>query len=246
MQVVDMGDRSGLLPAVYGLLAAITLDDRIHVTRFLQSIHSSNCHFADQPHFYHLFDELHFLKATKDYPSLPLLHFLMELNTNLVKHVRNIKAYPLLGRPDKYSLAKQGSWTEALSNEQWFDPDSPLPRMMIVPEGFDVKTETVETRDIKDLIKTGQYMAAVIRCTGLLDVSPRRGELFFQRALALILLGKDIDALLDLERCGNDLPREAGKIRSDLLERLGLPPDHIAIEPRYDERYRMAPKEFFD
>jgi tetratricopeptide (TPR) repeat protein len=97
-----------------------------------------------------------------------------------------------------------------------------LPTLVIVPEGFD-PYGTAEKRRVRPAIDEGQVQLALANATRVLEAHPERAKPWAERAMALTMLGKEADALVNLERAIEIEPRaDTIMFRRALYNRLGI------------------------
>jgi hypothetical protein len=226
--LAECADLSPPLLSFAGLLSSLYLHDEANEAEFLELIRSSHCDSADQPHFYHLADELADMTAARIWP--PLLKLVCGRIDHIISNPQKfLHAPPIMGapestqtclRPFKYSFPRSGTVKE-----------KQFPELVPVVEGFDADVRTDDTRDVVELLCDRELAMAIAKATKLIQINPNRADLPLQRALALLWIGKEIDALADLE---NSLKLEdvstTRQLRDALIARVvGLKPKRVLV-----------------
>jgi hypothetical protein len=146
----------------------------------------------DQPHFYHLLDELY--DVTADLHP-PLLRLTFDKLDGLMKRSEKVHRIVL-----RLSGPERGYDSEKVL-DVYVPPEVTIqPELVPVPEGFDASSRVDDTRDVFEMICEGDFNTAITKCTRLMRAHPNRVDLAVYRSIALVGVGKDVDALLDVQR----------------------------------------------
>jgi hypothetical protein len=239
-RVRDADELSSPLLCVYGLLAALAMKDEIHEPYFLLALRSCVCYAMDQPHYYHVIDEITFLRGGG--PCRGLLRLVMDNTERLMHNMKYLHVVPLLGCTENAFVFKKQQAHDIFRGTWHFLPGADLPQLAPVAEGFDIDGPVDESKDIGQLIANRQFQMVVIKCSRLLRLHPNRAELFVHRSLALVAMGKDADALLDVEKAlAIDKVDEVVKLRDTLLRRMGISDRYLDGQKPWDDSRPMPP-----
>lgn len=211
----------------YAYLAAFFSGDEQLAGRAAQYCLTTPINTADIPHFYHLIDECQHIRTG---PCLECLMGLMGIERySRAKTVSQTYALPTFGKHN----VKRPRWIEyqnaSVLARLVRGGDEKLPMLVPVCEGFSIVElkQGVMDRTVKAVVKliaNGMYEQAVTKATQLLGLGKNEADLLFHRAVALMMLHKDTDALVDVERSLmlEDSKQTAIHLRSALLMRLNL------------------------
>jgi hypothetical protein len=239
-RVREAEDLSSPLLCVYGLLAALAVKDDIREPYFLLALRSCVCYAMDQPHYYHVLDEIGFLRGGG--ACRGLLRLVMDSTERLAHSMKHLHVVPLLGCLENALVFKRQQANEILVRTWRRLPGPDLPQLAPVAEGFDIDGPVDESKDVGQLIANRQYQMAVTKCSRLLRLHPNRAELFVHRAIALIAMRKDADALIDVEKAlAFEKVDEVVKLRDALLRRLGISNRYRDPQKAWDDTRPMPP-----
>jgi hypothetical protein len=218
-------NRLSPVACVIGLISAIFESDPTYETFFSVVLGTAFCSPADQPHFYHLIDEFTAFPATlpalspipADFPSL--LKAIFDPDSIVAFEVsRHLPIQPQLSNGINAKRVSASAIVEAIR----VPPDG-HPPVTVVTEGFEEAAVVDETRDIPQMIADNEAQMAVTNCTRLLRAHPARPDLLAERAVGLVMLGKDPDALADADRVlALDDAAPVRAFKAALLKSLGV------------------------
>jgi tetratricopeptide (TPR) repeat protein len=169
----------------------------------------------------------------------------MDSTERLAHNMKDLHVVPLLGCHENAFVFKKQRAHELFFTTWRSLRGSDLPQLAPVAEGFDIDGPVDESKDVGQLIANRQYQMAVTKCSRLLRLHPNRAELLVHRSLALIAMGKDADALIDVEKAlAIDKVDEVIKLRDALLRRMGISGKYLDAQRPWDDSRPMPPTLF--
>ena len=201
---LDIGTDIAPIHTAYAYVAAFCFGNEHILARVAQCLADTPISTTDIPHFYHLIDECRHTSNGAAGETLSRLLGL-ERQPRVKQSVQFDYVLPAFGLSDgaraKGVRPKHYHTVNAIQRTV-MDVDKKAQKSVPVSEGFEVLDVGGDDslNAVIQFMANGEYQKAVSKSTLLMATGRDLGDLLFHRAMALVMLHKYTDALVDIDR----------------------------------------------